>query len=191
MRDARRRSGGFATGETRRTLRAAVRALLAAALDSRLSYGVALTSKPCLDCSRIFSGRGSYCPDCRKARERARSRRRDRTEPQRAIRRSARWQRARRTALNAAGWRCEHVDERAGRCRARHGLDVDHKVAIVDGGDPYDPDNLEALCRKHHRRKETGYAREKRSGDRGQSSKGPIGDGALRAEADRRLEGRK
>lgn len=57
--------------------------------------------------------------------------------------RGPRWDRARRGALDRAGWRCEGCG-RAGR------LEVHHKRPLQKGGAAYDPDNLAALCRECH-----------------------------------------
>ena len=53
------------------------------------------------------------------------------------------WAQARKQALESAGWRCSQCG-RAGR------LEVHHVEALDDGGDPYDPENLEVLCRSCH-----------------------------------------
>lgn len=45
--------------------------------------------------------------------------------------------------MEAAGWRCEACG-RSGR------LEVDHKTRLEAGGAPYDPENLQALCRGCH-----------------------------------------
>jgi hypothetical protein len=37
------------------------------------------------------------------------------------------------------------------RCGGNRSLDVHHRVALKDGGAPYDPTNLEVLCRSCHR----------------------------------------
>ena len=54
-----------------------------------------------------------------------------------------RWERARRAALDRAGWRCES-------CGLARPLDVHHVEALHHGGAPYDLDNLRALCRDCH-----------------------------------------
>ena len=54
-----------------------------------------------------------------------------------------RWGRARRQALDAAGWRCESCG-RAGR------LEVDHVTPLAAGGGLWAPDNHQALCRPCH-----------------------------------------
>ena len=45
--------------------------------------------------------------------------------------------------MRRAGWRCEGCG-RAGR------LEVDHKQAVQNGGDEWDFENLQALCRGCH-----------------------------------------
>ena len=54
-----------------------------------------------------------------------------------------RWERARRAALERAGYRSE-LSGRAGK------LEVHHHVALEDGGDPYALDNLQVLTRGEH-----------------------------------------
>ena len=55
----------------------------------------------------------------------------------------ARWAQTRRRALEVAGWRC-------GRCGAAGRLEVHHKQPLHRGGEPYDPANLEVVCRSCH-----------------------------------------
>ena len=50
-----------------------------------------------------------------------------------------RWSDVRRTVFDRDGWRCVRCG-RAGR------LDVDHIWRLEDGGEPYDPENLQPLC---------------------------------------------
>ena len=58
------------------------------------------------------------------------------------------WERVRRVVLDAAGWRCQ-------RCGKASRLEVHHLQPLELGGAPFDPANLEALCRgchiAHHR----------------------------------------
>ncbi len=51
-----------------------------------------------------------------------------------------RWARARRNVLDRDGWRCLNCG-RAGR------LEVDHVIALRNGGEPWDMGNLQTLCR--------------------------------------------
>ena len=53
------------------------------------------------------------------------------------------WARAEKMAKDRTGWKCE-------RCGKRGKLEVHHTKRLHDGGDPYDPDNLEVLCRSCH-----------------------------------------
>ena len=55
-----------------------------------------------------------------------------------------RWERTRRAVFDAAGWRCE-VCARPGR------LECDHVIPLALGGDPWDMQNLQALCVECHR----------------------------------------
>lgn len=50
-----------------------------------------------------------------------------------------RWTLVRQQVLDRDGWRCRQCG-RAGR------LKVDHIEALEDGGDPWAPENLQALC---------------------------------------------
>ena len=54
-----------------------------------------------------------------------------------------RWRRLRRAALDRDGWRCQSCG-RAGR------LEADHVVPLERGGEPWDPENLQTLCRTCH-----------------------------------------
>ena len=53
------------------------------------------------------------------------------------------WQHARRAVFERDGWRCVECGK-AGR------LECDHVVPLDRGGDPWDPDNLQTLCRSCH-----------------------------------------
>jgi 5-methylcytosine-specific restriction protein A len=78
------------------------------------------------------------------------NRRRLAAEPWRRVYSTERWKRTRANVRRRAGGGCE-------RCgREAKTLDVDHRIALKDGGLPYDPDNLEALCRPCHRALEQG-----------------------------------
>ena len=54
-----------------------------------------------------------------------------------------RWERVRRAVLDRDGWRCR-------ACGRRGRLEVDHVEPLHRGGDPWDPSNLQALCRGCH-----------------------------------------
>ena len=54
-----------------------------------------------------------------------------------------RWKRTRRRILEKNGYRCQSCG-RPGR------LEVDHIRPIWRGGSPWDPDNLQTLCRACH-----------------------------------------
>ena len=56
-----------------------------------------------------------------------------------------RWRRLRRRILDRDGWRCQ-----APGCGKAGRLEVDHIIALEDGGDPWAEDNLQALCRACH-----------------------------------------
>ena len=55
----------------------------------------------------------------------------------------SRWAAVRRVVLDRDGYRCRECG-RAGR------LEVDHVKPLADGGAPFDPVNLQALCRSCH-----------------------------------------
>ncbi|MCP4988411.1 MAG: HNH endonuclease [Colwellia sp.] len=54
---------------------------------------------------------------------------------------------------------CKHCEERNIVTSA---YIIDHKIEIEDGGDPWDPDNLQSLCLPCHNTK-TGQEKKKRS----------------------------
>ena len=54
-----------------------------------------------------------------------------------------RWAQARKQALESAGWRCE-------RCGHAGALEAHHRRPLHRGGAPYDPENLEVLCKPCH-----------------------------------------
>lgn len=60
-----------------------------------------------------------------------------------------RWERLRLEILARDGYRCRSCGK-AGR------LEVDHIVPISRRGDPWDPSNLQALCRSCHLEKSRG-----------------------------------
>lgn len=53
------------------------------------------------------------------------------------------WRRVRRVILDRDGYRCR-------ACGKAGILEVDHRIPLRAGGAPYDPDNLQALCRGCH-----------------------------------------
>ena len=56
---------------------------------------------------------------------------------------SARWRIIREFVLKRDGFACQ-------KCNRRSGLEVDHRLPISQGGHPWDPANLQVLCRGHH-----------------------------------------
>ena len=54
-----------------------------------------------------------------------------------------RWVRVRRRVLDRDLWRCQ-------QCGLAGRLEVDHRTPLADGGEVYDPANLQALCRPCH-----------------------------------------
>ena len=73
---------------------------------------------------------------------------RERVPRANAILSTARWARARKAAKDVAKWRCQ-------RCGRPGRLEVHHRTPLERGGAPFDPGNLEVLCRgchvAHHR----------------------------------------
>ena len=75
----------------------------------------------------------------------SKNRRRLAAEPWRRIYGTEKWKQVRALVRRRADGCCE-------RCgREAKTLDVHHRIALKDGGLPYDLDNLEALCRPCHR----------------------------------------
>jgi len=66
---------------------------------------------------------------------------------------SARWRALRQVILSK-------YDDVCAQCGAL-ASDIHHKVSLADGGDPWDEDNLEALCKRCHS-KETARERKRR-----------------------------
>ena len=60
---------------------------------------------------------------------------------------AGRWSKVRREVLERDGWRC--------RTCGRYGNEVDHIVPLArePGRNPYDDDNLQALCQPCHKQK--------------------------------------
>ena len=64
-----------------------------------------------------------------------------------------RWERVRREVFDRDGWKCS-------LCGKYGRLECDHLVPLERGGDPWDLDNLQALCRRCHLGKSRDEARE-------------------------------
>lgn len=58
------------------------------------------------------------------------------------------WNRLRSKILRRDNWTCEHC--KISDWDTRIHLQVDHKIAITNGGDYWDESNLQTLCRKCH-----------------------------------------
>ena len=58
-----------------------------------------------------------------------------------------RWERVRRQVLNSANWQCW--------C-GKYAKEVDHILPLSLGGQPFDLENLQVLCKFHHRLKSDG-----------------------------------
>lgn len=88
------------------------------------------------------AGPGGRCTDCARTADADRNRRRVKSL---AVYRSKAWKRLRRRILNERPY-CEWGEL---ECMAPS-AEVDHMTRIEDGGDPWDPRNLMALCKPHH-----------------------------------------
>jgi len=67
-------------------------------------------------------------------------------------RKRAIWRSAVRPAVFARdGYRCQYWVANLGRKCGRYAGDVGHRVALVNGGEPYQLANLEAQCVAHNR----------------------------------------
>lgn len=66
--------------------------------------------------------------------------------------RTKRWRVLRGRVLDRWGYRCAVPGCTSDTTRPRS-LDVDHIVELKDGGDFWDPTNLQPLCRSHHSKK--------------------------------------
>ena len=83
----------------------------------------------------------SRCPIC----EKVRNAERYRTDPDRRLLSTRRWQQVRKLAAEHDSNRCrfEGLD-----CHGR--LEAHHLVAIKFGGAPFDLDNIALMCKRHH-----------------------------------------
>jgi 5-methylcytosine-specific restriction endonuclease McrA len=102
------------------------------------------TLRTCGTCSRSYDPEGGYhragkCQTCSRTYERERAR----VKPSRLVRNSARFKKLRERIKARDHHRCQ-------RCGSSHRLDVHHRIPLHQGGDPYDPANLETLCSDCH-----------------------------------------
>ena len=72
----------------------------------------------------------------------------------RRVYRTKRWQIVRRAVFERDGWRCR-------KCGKMGALECDHIEPILSGGDWFDFDNLQTLCRGCHIRKSAGECRDR------------------------------
>ena len=93
-------------------------------------------------------------PPVYRGRCREHSRKREKVTHKRNIYGLKRWRILRRSIL-AKHPLCQH--EGCGELAT----DVDHIVAIEDGGDPWNPEGLQSLCRRHHSAKTAREVRER------------------------------
>lgn len=110
----------------------------------------------CNTCDRTYpmAGRSTgKCPDCMRAYERDKSRRRRTTSPAARTRDTAAWQHARAQARARDGG-CIH--RATGTCNGN--LSVHHILPLEQGG-TNELANLVTLCRRHHEEAEAGFFR--------------------------------
>ncbi len=108
-------------------------------------------------CPEIVPPGQSRCTRHRRSQDRAWEKRTQReAQPHRAVYRDDRW-----PALKVQVRREEPY------CRAGCGrptTDVDHIVAVQDGGAPFDRGNLQGLCKQHHSEKTAREVNDRRNG---------------------------
>lgn len=94
--------------------------------------------RPCLRCGIPTSA--SYCRRCDPDRGRRR------VTPGRTTKAQAKFRAA---VLQAAGHRCQHIDEYGVRCEATTNLEAHHLIPLLESGS-FDPRHGRALCSAHH-----------------------------------------
>jgi hypothetical protein len=99
-------------------------------------------------CPRDATSRGR-CDECRKRYERERSRARRARAGEGRLYDKKRWHLTRRRYRFENPF-CEHVEN--GKPCGRLAEHVHHRTDLADGGDPYNFENLQALCASHHSR---------------------------------------
>jgi 5-methylcytosine-specific restriction endonuclease McrA len=113
---------------------------------------MAAISTVCSGCKRItrdaVNGR---CPDCERSRKTDYLR-----SPRRAIYKNRRWLRAARACLTRDHWRCVHCGRHITELAPNERLGADHVIPVLQCPDPYDIDNLQALCSTCSGRKDGG-----------------------------------
>ena len=92
----------------------------------------------------VYRGR---CPTHRTEREADRNNRRSES---RSVYLSAAWRKVRAQQLSEEPY-CEGIDH--GRACPYPATEVDHRIPIVEGGKPFDRENLQSLCKSHHSKK--------------------------------------
>src|SRR6188508_1146829 len=121
--------------------------------------------RPCRTCYRavpeteLVRGR---CPEHAAEYERDKSRRRRATSTATQTRDTTTWQHV-RAAARARDGGC--TQRHTHNCNGR--LEVHHRIPLELGGQPFDLNNLETLCRRHHSQAEASFLR-------GDSSHPPV-----------------
>lgn len=103
----------------------------------------------CTRCADAFPAsviKRGLCPRCAAVKDRERLA----AEPWRAAYSTPMWRAVRAATLRRAAYRCEARTD-GERCPVGVGLEAHHLVPLRDGGEPYDLDNVVALCARHHR----------------------------------------
>lgn len=105
--------------------------------------------RACLSCSRLIRS-GSRCPDCQRAKWRAKEATRNPRERQ--LYGSATWQKLRLRVLEAADGRCQAPTQPDGRLCGLPCDTVGHVIPLRQRPDlALEPSNLRAECRSHQR----------------------------------------
>lgn len=114
---------------------------------------MARTERSCW-CGRITKGRSKYCPEHQQQASR---------EKQQSRKIGSGWEWSRITARikKRDGHRCTEILDDGTRCTETAGLEVDHVVALEDGG-TNDDANLRTRCAEHHLDKHRRERRQRR-----------------------------
>ncbi|TXH52766.1 MAG: HNH endonuclease [Desulfurellales bacterium] len=94
--------------------------------------------RSCVDCGRAVD-RASRCDSCKRVRAR-----------EKYIQRGPQWPAIRRLVKLRDRFRCLNCGRLGKEAGGEAVLEVDHIVALHDGGDRYAPSNLRTLCKECH-----------------------------------------
>jgi len=104
---------------------------------------MARTLRSCNTCGRVCKGK--YCPDHQRQASQEK-------QASRKVSSGWEWTRITKRIKERDGHQCTEILEGGGRCPETEGLEVDHVVALEDGGSN-DDDNLRTRCAEHHKEK--------------------------------------